>query len=159
MAVSFVIKPLTFVYVSVCMNQCSLSVCLITHPLSIVFRAVLPNLFTIAIFHAHEDLTSVNSTVAQSDGSKGLSELGVLHFWSDSSISLMIVITVHLRHHLLTLVDCLTIYLRILLHLSILLLFRIVLIVVVNAHVSLLLLLELLLVCLLVKVRIRRYLL
>ena len=51
MSMGFVVEPLALIYVSICVDKCSLSVCLVTLPLSIIFRAILPYLLSVAVFH------------------------------------------------------------------------------------------------------------
>ena len=119
------------------MYQSSLSICLVTNPTPIVLGTILPNLKALSIFHAHQYFTGVDSAITKSYWSKVLSKLGVLHFRSDPCVSLVIVVTAHLRHHLFALVNCLSVH-RYLVLLSL----RSILIVIVNSHISLLRLLE-----------------
>ena len=69
-----------------------------------------------------------------------MSKLCILHFWSDSRVTLVVIVAAHVGHHLLR-VDGLSIHLVLVLVL-ILLLLGVVLVVIVHSHVCLLLCLE-----------------
>lgn len=68
------------------MNKCSLAISLISLPLTIILRSVLPDLLAIAIFKAIQKFTGINSSVCQCNRTIRLSIVVVYHFISNSII-------------------------------------------------------------------------
>ena len=103
MAMSFIVEPLALIYVSICMYQCSLSVSLVSLPLTIVLWSVLPDLLTVAIFEAIQKFSSVDCAVSESNWTVCLSIVVVYHFVSDSIIiwtsTLVIVLDIVILWH------------------------------------------------------------
>ena len=60
-SVSFIIDPVSLVYISIYMNEFSMTVCAVVSPLALVASAVRPNLHTVAISEATDPLTLVSS--------------------------------------------------------------------------------------------------
>ena len=106
MAVRLVIQPHPFENVTVSVDEGSMSVCLISLPLAIVLAAILPDLLAIAVFHAVEEVSSVDGAIAQSNWTIRL-PLVVVHHLSCYSVVVVChwatlkVINRTLRHHLL----------------------------------------------------------
>ena len=59
-SVSFIIDPVSLVYISIYMNEFSMTMCAVVSPLALVASAVRPNLHTVAISEATDPLTLVS---------------------------------------------------------------------------------------------------
>lgn len=64
---SFVIKPLPFINISISMNKFTTAISFVTLPISFVSRSIWPNLITIAISHIIKPLSCICSTIFQSN--------------------------------------------------------------------------------------------
>ena len=78
MPMSFVITPLPFIDVTICVHELAEAVCLVRLPLTFVLRAIWPDLMTVAVFHPVEPLTSVNCSAWQGHGRERFSLLEVV---------------------------------------------------------------------------------
>lgn len=88
------------------MDKCSMTIGLISLPLSIILRAILPDLLAISIFHSIEEFSRINSPITEREWSISLSLVAVDHILcyavTDDRSSLIDV--VQLEHHTLTVV-------------------------------------------------------
>ena len=86
-----------------------MAISLVSLPLSIIFRSVLPNLLTITVFHSVEELSCIDGSIAKSDGSISLPYVIIDHFFCNTvsvighlpstGSSLVLAIKI-LRHHI-----------------------------------------------------------
>ena len=65
---SFVITPLPFVDVAICMHEFAETISLVSLPLTFVLRAIWPDLMAIAVLHPVKPLTCVNCSAWQRHG-------------------------------------------------------------------------------------------
>ena len=86
MSVSFIIVPLPFVNIPISMYESTMAIGLVSLPLTVILGTILPNLLTIAIFHAIEKFTCINCSIWESYRSKSLS-LVVIHHLTSHLIS------------------------------------------------------------------------
>ena len=77
-AVSFIVYPLPFIYVSICVDECSKAICFIHDPVAVILTSILPNLLPITVFHPVEQISSIDGSIAESDWSVCLS-LVIIH--------------------------------------------------------------------------------
>lgn len=80
MTVGFVVAPGTLVNIAICVDQDTVTICLIRTPLAVVLASVLPDLLPITVFHSLEELSGVDGTIAESNGSVVLPHIIVHHF-------------------------------------------------------------------------------
>ena len=89
------------------MDQSTLTVRLITLPLTIILRTVLPHLLAVTIFHTIQELSSINCAITQSNWTVSLS-LIVDHVIGDSvalcagtTLVVLLIWCWHVGHHTL----------------------------------------------------------
>ena len=65
-SVSFIIDPVSLVYISIYMNEFSMTVCAVVSPLALIASTVRPNLHTIAVSETSNPLALVSRTCLES---------------------------------------------------------------------------------------------
>jgi hypothetical protein len=65
-SVSFIIDPISLVYISIYMNEFSMTVCAVISPLALIAGTVRPNLHTVAVSETSNPLALVSCTCLES---------------------------------------------------------------------------------------------